>query len=93
MHALMMLKPVQFPSLCDYQDASYSVTVRGRSGRTVDTTGELAYEKGGPDLVKIDLEGGMQRDKEYTATLNIKNEVNLESIDISFGMTCSAETS
>ena len=76
---------MQFPTLCDYQEASYSVVVRDRNGVIVEQTNKIAYDKEGSDLIEVDLEKGMVRDREYTATLNITTVVASTTTNFSFG--------
>ena len=75
----------QFPTVCDYQEASYSIIVQDRNGAIVDQTNELTYDKEGSDLIEVDLVRGMQRNREYTATLNITTVVASTTTDFSFG--------
>lgn len=76
---------MQFPTVCDYQEASYSVIVEDRNGAIVDQTNELTYDKEGSDLIEVDLVRGMQQNREYTATLNITTVVESTTTNFTFG--------
>lgn len=80
----LLLMSVQFPTVCDYQEASYFIVVRDRNGAIVHQTNEFTYDKERSDLIEVDLKGGMQQDREYTATLNITTVVVSTITNFSF---------
>ena len=71
---MIPFSPYQFPEVCDYQDAFYSVLVRDETEDIVVTmTRSFVYDNYnyGPDSIGVVLETGMRRAREYTAFINV----------------------
>lgn len=54
------------------------------NGAIVDGTGNVTYDKDGPEEVTIFLEDGMTRDTHYTAVISVTTAVNTERTEIQF---------
>ena len=61
----------QFPTVCDYHDALYSVIVRDETEAIVARSPVMIYNNSDPGCVTVDLESGMQKDRVYTALINV----------------------
>ena len=71
--------------MCDYHDANYSIRILDRDRTEIDRTKEVRYNKEGPDNVKVEMRAGMQRNKMYTAIINVTTAVKSTTTEFSFG--------
>ena len=75
----------QFPTVCNYHDATYSVAVMDVNNDTVAETGKILYDRDGQDEVTVVLEGRVMIDTEYTAIICVTTAVDTEMKQFSFG--------
>lgn len=75
---------IQFPELCDYHDARYSILILGRDGSIVYQSMEETYYKESPDNVEVMISNNLQKDSIYTAEINVSTAVNWTKIQFIF---------
>ena len=68
---------MQFPAVCDYHDAFYSVLVYDvTEAMIVARTRVTTYDRDGPDSLEVVVDHGMQKDRFYMAFINVTTAVN-----------------
>ena len=70
--------------MCDYHDASYTVCILDKDGTEIDRKMEI-YDKDRPESVEVELRAGMEKNKEYTAIINVTTAVNSTITKFAFG--------
>ena len=76
---------MQFPEVCDYHDAKYSVRIFHNNGSLVYQSMEETYDKDGPDSVEVIVSESLQKDLSYSAQINVSTAVNWTTIQFQFG--------
>ena len=69
-------KYLQFPQVCDYHDANYSVRILDSNGMVVDQTTEMTYNQDESGYVDVELTSGLRINVLYTAEIVVKTAVN-----------------
>ena len=76
----------QFPEVCDYHDAIYAVTILDRDRIKTHQTNDMPYTGDGPLNVEVEVRGGMEMNKIYTAVINVTTAVKSTTTEFVFGM-------
>ena len=76
----------QFPTVCDYHDAHYAVSILDSDRRRIQQTEtfKLVYDKDDPQSVEVEVKAGMERDKIYTAVINVTTAVKSTTTEFTF---------
>ena len=75
----------QFPEVCDYHDANYSVLIFHGNGSLVYKSTEETYDKDSPENVEVVVSQNLQKDSSYTAEINVSTAVNWTTTQFQFG--------
>ena len=67
---------IQFPTVCDYHDAKYSIVILSGGGSLVYQSVEETYNNDSPDNVEVTIDQKLQKDSSYTAEINVSTAVN-----------------
>ena len=70
--------------MCDYHNASYAVRILDGYGNVIDKKEDF-YDKNGPENVEVELRAGMERNKQYTAIINVTTAVKSTTTKFAFG--------
>ena len=62
---------MQFPEVCDYHDAKYSVLILNGDGSLVYRSTEETYDKNSPDSVEVEMSENLEKDSSYTILYRI----------------------
>ena len=76
---------MQFPEVCDYHDAKYSILIFHDNGSLAYWSIEETYDKDGPDRVETVVSENLQKDLSYTAQINVSTAVNWTTTQFHFG--------
>ena len=77
---------IQFPTVCDYHDAKYSIIILNGGGSLVYQSVEETYNNDGPDnIIVVTIDEKLQKDSMYTAEINISTAVNWTTTQFKFG--------
>ena len=76
---------LQFPTVCDYHDATYTIRLLNSNGILVHQTTEKMYNKEGPDYVQVKIiNSPMKVNMMYFAEIVVKTAVNSTTARFSF---------
>ena len=76
---------LQFPTVCDYHDATYTIRILNSNGILVYQTIEEMYNKDGPDYVQVKISNGLMKvNMMYLAEIVVKTAVNSTTARFSF---------
>ena len=75
---------LQFPTVCDYHDANYTVHVKDELGTIVNDINSN-YDKDSPENVEVAINTGLEKDRVYTATIIVTTVVNSTAAEFKFG--------
>ena len=76
---------IQFPTVCDYHDAKYSIVILSEGGSLVYQSLEKTYNNESPDNVEVTIDQKLQKDSMYTAEINVSTAVNWTTTQFKFG--------
>ena len=76
---------MQFPEVCHFQDAKFSIQILGEDGSLVYQSMEETYDKDSPDNIEVTISKNLQRDSSYIAEINISTAVNWTITQFKFG--------
>lgn len=76
---------IQFPTVCDYHDAKYSIVILSGGGSLVYQSVEETYNNDSPDNVEVTIDQKLQKDSSYTAEINVSTAVNWTTTQFKFG--------
>ena len=74
---------MQFPEVCDYHDAKYSILIFHDNGSLAYQSIEETYD--GTDRVEAAVSENLQKDLSYTAQINVSTAVNWTTTQFHFG--------
>ena len=84
-YALIDTKLLQFPIVCDYHDANYTIRVLNSNGILVFQANEKTYNKDGPGYVEVKMMNRfMKLNMMYFAEIVVKTAVNTTTARFSF---------
>ena len=75
---------MQFPEVCDYHDAKYSVLILNGDGSLVYRSTEETYDKKS-DSVVVEMNKNLEKDSSYIAQINVSTAVNWTTTQFKFG--------
>lgn len=75
---------IQFPTVCDYHDAKYSIVILSGGGSLVYQSVEETYNNDSPDNVEVTIDQKLQKDSSYTAEINVSTAVNWTTAQFKF---------
>lgn len=76
---------IQFPEVCDYHDAKYSILILNRDGSFVYQSMEETFNKDGQDNIEVIMSENLRKDSSYTAEINVSTAVNWTTTRFEFG--------
>ena len=76
---------MQFPKVCDYHDAKFSIQILGEDRLLMYQSMEETYDKDSPDNVEVTISKNLQKDSSYTAIINVSTAVNWTMTQLKFG--------
>ena len=76
---------MQFPEVCDYHGAKYSVLIHNGDGSLVYRSTEETYDKNSPDSVEVEMSENLEKDSSYTAQINVSTAVSWITTQFKFG--------
>ena len=85
MYALIYTKLLQFPIVCDYHDANYTIRALNSNEILVFQTNEKMYNKDGPGYVEVKMTNHfMKLNMMYFAEIVVKTVVHTTTARFSF---------